>query len=141
MDEAPARSRVRSYARELARFARANVSSLLATGCDWAVFALLSAFGAYYLIARPFGAFSGALVDFTLKRHWAFQRAQTSAASVESGRYLLVSATALVWTTTCCFLFVEVGHIATGTAVIASSIAVGITWNYPLHRLFVFVEP
>jgi len=105
------------------------------------VVALFSTFGAYYLVARPFGAFAGALVDFSLKRHWAFDRASKRTFSSESGRYLLVSATSLMWTTVLCALFVEVGHFHVGTAVIASSIAVGVTWNYPLHRLFVFAEP
>lgn len=100
--------------------------------------ALLSWLGAYYLVARPFGAFAGALLDFTLKRHWAFDRTHKRAVTVESGRYLLVSATSLAWTTLLCMLFVEVGHMHVGTAVIASSIAVGVSWNYPLHRLFVF---
>jgi putative flippase GtrA len=139
--ETAPRSRVRSYARELARFSRANVSSLFATGCDWFVVALLVTLGAHYLVVRPLGSFCGAIVDFTLKRHWAFRRLEKRPMSVESARYMLVSATSLVWTTACCALFVEVANMSVGSAVLASSIAVGATWNYPLHRLFVFAEP
>jgi putative flippase GtrA len=103
--------------------------------------ALLCSVSAHYLVARPFGAFAGALVDFTLKRYWAFDRARKRALTSESVRYLLVSATSLVWTTLLCMLFVEAGRVSVGTAVLASSLAVGATWNYPLHRWFVFASP
>ncbi len=103
--------------------------------------ALLSLLGAYYLVARPFGALVGALVDFMLKRHWAFDRARKRGVTSETLRYVTVSAMSLVWTTLLCMLLVEVGRISVGTAVLASSIAVGVTWNYPLHRLFVFASP
>ena len=104
----------------------------------WFVVALTTSLGLYYLLARPLGALAGAALDFTVKRNWAFARTAKGGLGREGIRYLLVSATSLVWQVVVCYLLVEIGGMRVGSAVVVGSLLVGVCWNYPLHRLFVF---
>jgi putative flippase GtrA len=81
---------------------------------------------------------SGALTDFSLKRHWAFDREKKAPVTHEGLRYLVVSAGSLVLNLACSYLFVDGLHAYPVAGVIAASVVVGFIWNYPLHRLYVF---
>jgi len=128
----------RGLAREALRFARANLSSAAATGLDWALVTGLVWAGAHYLVAAAAGALAGAVADFTLKRHWAFDRAAKGKARAEGLRYLLVSAASLAWNLAASWLLVSGLGLPPVPGVIAASAVVGVAWNYPLHRLYVF---
>lgn len=133
--------RRRPWAREALRFARANLSAGAATAVDWALVAGLVAAGAHYLAAAAAGAAAGAGTDFSLKRHWAFDRAAKRGVSSEGLRYLLVSAASLGWNLAASWLLVSGLGLPSLPGVIAASAAVGAIWNYPLHRLYVFPAP
>jgi 2-hydroxy-3-keto-5-methylthiopentenyl-1-phosphate phosphatase len=126
---------------EVGRFARSNAASGAATALDWAVVTAAVATGLHYLGAAAAGAVAGAVTDFLLKRHWAFDRSRRGPARAELSRYLLVSACSLPWNLAAAWALVDGLGLPAVPGVIAASIAVGALWNYPLHRLFVFRTP
>ena len=125
-------------AAEVGRFLRANLSSSAASLVDYLVAGLVLLLGGHYLVAASAGALSGAVTDFSLKRHWAFDRAHKGAVHREGLRYLLVSAASLLWNLAACYALVDGLKLRALPGVIVASILVGFLWNYPLHRLFVF---
>jgi putative flippase GtrA len=127
--------------REVRHFLRANVSSMTASGLDWVLVTALVVLRLHYLAAAAVGALTGAMADFSLKRHWAFRRVKTGAVHEESLRYLGTSAASLVWNLVAAYLIVDGLGMRPVPGVIAASIIVGVFWNYPLHRFYVFSEP
>ena len=125
---------------ELRRFLRANASSMLASGVDWAVITVLVGLRVHYLLAATIGALVGAATDFTIKRNWAFMRGAVGAVHTEAARYIAVSGLSLGWNLLVSYLLVDGLHFAPVPGVIAASIFVGIAWNYPVHRYFVFAN-
>lgn len=123
---------------ELTRFLRANASSILATGLEWVLVTILVAVHVHYLAATTVGATLGAVTDFTVKRHWAFMRGQVGSVHGEAVRYLLASGASLGWNLLVAYGLVDGLHVASVPGVIAASIIVGVAWNYPVHRHFVF---
>jgi putative flippase GtrA len=94
--------------------------------------------GVHYLLAAAAGAVTGAAVDFSLKRHWAFDRAHRAHVGREGLRYLWVSAVSLVLNLPVAYGLVDGLGLPAVPGVIAASILVGVAWNYPLHRWYVF---
>ncbi len=126
-------------AKEITRFIRANGSSILATLVEWGLVKVLVSAGVHYLIAAGAGALLGAVMDFSLKRHWAFVRGQQmGTVHGEAFRYLVASALSLVWNLLVSYLLVSVAGLPAVSGVILASIIVGLAWNYPVHRLYVF---
>jgi putative flippase GtrA len=128
----------RGAAAEAARFVRANLSSLTASGLEYALVTGLVVAGVHYLTAAAAGAVMGAVTDFSLKRHWAFARGHKAAVHHEALRYLAVSSASLGLNLLGSWLLVDGLRLPSVPGVIAASIAVGLVWNYPLHRWFVF---
>lgn len=123
---------------EVRRFLRANSSTLLATALEWGLVSALVRAQISYLIAAGIGATVGAVMDFSIKRRWAFLRHSMRSLHAESGRYLVVSALSLGWNLLVSFTFVHFMHLPPIPGVIAASVIVGVLWNYPMHRLLVF---
>lgn len=128
----------RGLAAEVGRFLRANLSAIAATAVDWGLMTGLVWAGVHYLAGAAAGAASGAVTDFLLKRHWAFDRVAKGAVHAEGLRYLLVSASSLGWNLLASWGLVGGLGMAPVPGVVAASIVVGCLWNYPLHRFFVF---
>jgi 2-hydroxy-3-keto-5-methylthiopentenyl-1-phosphate phosphatase len=135
------RSRAAALAAEAGRFLRSNAASGTATALDWALVTALVAVGLHYLGAAAVGAAAGAVTDFLLKRHWAFDRSDRGSAREEGIRYLLVTSSSLLLNLAASWAFVDGLGLPPVGGVIAASVAVGLLWNYPLHRLFVFRAP
>lgn len=133
----------RNVGAEIGRFVRANLSSTVASGLEYVLVTALVLFGVHYLAAATAGAVSGAVTDFSLKRHWAFDRTVKGAVHHEGLRYLLVSAGSLVLNLACAYALVDGLRVPAVPGIIAASLVVGFVWNYPLHRCYVFraVEP
>ncbi len=125
---------------EVRRFIRANASAVTATALDWFIVTALVALGVHYLIAAASGALAGAVADFWIKRHWAFMRGAKGAVHQEASRYVFASAISLGLNLVASYTFVDLLHFASVPGVIIASIIVGIAWNYPVHRFFVFPE-
>lgn len=130
--------RARGLAAEAARFVRANVSSAVASGIEWLLVTALVVAGVHYLAAAAAGAVTGAVTDFALKRHWAFDRVRRSGLGREGARYLGVSAVSLALNLPAAYALVDGLGVPAVPGVIAASIVVGVAWNYPLHRWYVF---
>lgn len=129
-----------SFVLEVRRFIRANASTSLATGIEWILVSVLVGSHVSYLIAAAFGSLVGAVMDFSLKRQWAFIRRGTGSLRAESARYVAVSAISLGLNLAVAYLLVHMLHVMAVPGVIAASIVVGALWNYPTHRLFVFPD-
>lgn len=123
---------------EVGRFVRANLASTIASGVEYVLVTGLVVAGAHYLYAASAGAVTGAVIDFSLKRHWAFERAHTGSVHHQGLRYLLVSAASLGLNLAVSYAFVDGLKLPAVPGVIAASLVVGFAWNYPLHRLYVF---
>jgi len=128
----------RGLAAEISRFVRANFSSTVASGLEYVLVTALVLGRIHYLAAATAGAVTGAVTDFSLKRHWAFDRAVKGAMHHEGLRYIVVSAASLVLNVACAYALVDGLHVPAVPGVIAASIVVGFVWNYPLHRCYVF---
>jgi putative flippase GtrA len=128
----------RGVVAEVARFVRANLASTIASGIEWVVVTGLVVAGVHYLFAAAAGAVTGAAVDFSLKRHWAFDRAHRAGVGREGVRYLWVSGVSLALNLPVAYALVDGLGLPAVPGVIGASILVGIAWNYPLHRWYVF---
>jgi putative flippase GtrA len=132
------RSGRRGVAAEVGRFVRANFASLVASGLEYVLVTGLVLVHVHYLYAAAAGAVTGALTDFSLKRHWAFDRTAKGAVHHEALRYLAVSAASLALNLAASYALVDGLGMPAVPGIIAASIAVGFAWNYPLHRYYVF---
>ncbi len=133
-----ARALAARRALEVRRFLRANLASAIASGREWRRGTGLVVAGVHDLWAAAAGAVTGAAVDFGLKRHWAFDRARRAGVGREGLRYLVVSAASLALNLPAAWLLVDGLGVPAVPGVIAASVVVGVAWNYPLHRLYVF---
>ncbi|HEY2745242.1 MAG TPA: GtrA family protein [Polyangia bacterium] len=123
--------------RTVALLSQHQLSSLVATGADYVVMiALVSLCGLSPIWGTVIGALFGAVTSFTLGRRWVFD-AQKGDLGGQALRYAMVSALSL-----CCnaggeWLLLRVGLQYIVARVVTSAI-VGIGWNFPMHRHFVF---
>ena len=114
-----------------------QLSSLVATGVDYCVMiACVSLFGLSPVIGTVIGALCGAVTSFTLGRRWVFD-ARNGNLRGQALRYAAVSALSLCGNAGGEWLLVRVGLQYILARVIASTV-VGIGWNFPMHRHFVF---
>jgi putative flippase GtrA len=116
---------------------RFELASLVATAVDLGFFTAAVRLGLDPIAATPLGALCGAITNFTINRQVTF-RAGGGRVSRQAVRYLLVSAASLGLNTLGEALFYGVLHLHYLLARIISGAAVGLLWNYPLHRWFVF---
>ena len=128
----------RGLVAELGRFVRANLSSTIASGIEYVLVTALVVLHVHYLYAAAAGAVTGAVIDFSLKRHWAFDRSHKGAVHHEGLRYLAVSGTSLALNLAGSYALVDGLRLPAVPGVIAASLVVGFVWNYPLHRYYVF---
>ena len=114
-----------------------QLSSLVATGVDYIVMiACVSLLGLSPVWGTVVGALCGAVTSFTLGRRWVFD-ARRGDLGGQALRYAMVSAVSL-----CCnaggeWLLVRAG-LQYIVARLVMSLVVGIGWNFPMHRHFVF---
>jgi putative flippase GtrA len=118
-------------------FSRHQLVSVLATSIDYSVMV----FCVIGLCLSPvagtaLGAFFGALTSFTLGRDWVF-RARDGYLRSQAIRYAFVSVVSLCLNASGEWLLLRLqANYILGRIIV--SIIVGIAWNYPLHRHFVF---
>jgi putative flippase GtrA len=117
---------------------RHNSASLIAAAVDYLVMILCVELGGLGPVAAtPIGAFSGAVVNFTLGRWFTYKTTEVSAPR-QALRYTLVSAGSLGLNTAGEYLFHRVLGLEYVLARVISSVIVSNAWNFPLQRYFVF---
>ncbi len=131
------------------KFSKAQVSSLIASGVDlgfytiWFELWTRGVFDVPFLVIHAatigtgFGAFMGAVVNFLMNRHWSFQVAHVRFTH-QALKYILVSSVSLILNVILVYLLHERMQWFFIWARIFSGVSVGILFNYPLHRYFVF---
>lgn len=121
-------------------FSKAQLAALLATVVDFGTLTVLAAIlPLYYPIAVAIGALGGAITNFTVNRHWSFHAGHRPVGR-QAVRYAMVSGGSLLLNTFGVYLVTEHFkiHFLYSKAFIA--IAVGVFYNYPLHKFFVYSE-
>lgn len=123
----------------LQSFSRSQLAAFAATVVDYVVlFALVELCGVWYVAATAIGAFVGAVTNFLLNRHWSFLVGDERWAG-QAWRYAIVSAGSLILNTAGVYAMTEYLHVHYSISVFAVAISVGIFFNYPLHRYYVFI--
>jgi putative flippase GtrA len=114
------------------------VASFVATAFDYGVlFGLTEICHVYYVIAVACGAFSGAVSNFFLNRHWSFKATHVDVQK-QGLKYALVSGGSLCLNTGGVYLVTEYLHVHYAISVVVVSLLVGFLFNFPLQRGFVF---
>jgi phosphatidylglycerophosphate synthase/putative flippase GtrA len=117
---------------------RAWVASVIATVVDYGTFTVLVELaGVYTGSSRALGALLGAITNFTVNKLWTF-RTQGESVWHEMPRYAAISLTSLLLNTLGVVLLTDGLHWNPLVAAALVGILVGVGWNLPLHRHFVF---
>jgi putative flippase GtrA len=117
---------------------RSQIASLTATVVDFTTLIFLVEIGRlWYVAATAIGAFLGAVVNFMLGRHWSFV-ADHDAVRGQAIRYAVVSAVSLVLNSLGVYLLTDYLKIHYAVSKALTAFLIGILFNFPLHRWFVF---
>jgi putative flippase GtrA len=125
----------------LRQWIRHNISSVVATGVDFAIMiAVVELLHFSPVMGTVVGAAIGGFTNFMLGRHYTY-RAQSKQVSVQVVRYVLVSAASLGLNALGEHLIVSLlaSNYVLGRIIVATT--VNNAWNYPMQRAFVFVQP
>ena len=111
----------------------------MATGTDYSVLLILKElFGVYYVLATFIGACCGATVAFFLGRNWTFFNKEGKI-STQSIKFILVVCGSILLNTFGEYFFTDIlkiGHYM--FARVVTSVTVGLCYNFPMQRYFVF---
>lgn len=129
------------HKRTLSLLSQHQFCAVLATALDYCVMIVcVSLFGLSPVAGTVIGAIFGAVTNFMLGRRWVFD-ARGGDLRTQALRYALVSAVSLACNAGAEDLLVHAGlqYIA---ARLLASVTIGVGWNFPMHRHFVFrAEP
>lgn len=119
-------------------FLKANMSSVLASGCDFVVTVVLVQWGGMEAVwAAASGTVTGGVINFIVNRQWVFGGQHTKALR-QAGRYLLVWAGNLLLNTGGVYLLASYGGIHYAVSKVVTSLLVAFLYNYPMQKNFVF---
>jgi putative flippase GtrA len=114
-----------------------QVGALIATAVDYLVMiACVSLAGWSPVTGTVVGSVAGAFVSFTLGRRWIFDAARGPLVH-QALRYALVSGLSLCGNAAGEWILVRF-HVQYMFARVVASLVVGVAWNFPMHRHFVF---
>ena len=117
---------------------RAQIASLAATVADFSSLVLLVEIcRVWYVVATAIGALVGAVVNFFLGRQWSFM-ADHESVRVQAVRYAAVSGGSLLLNSSGVYLFTHYLSIHYTLSKAITALLVGVLFNFPLHRRFVF---
>ena len=91
----------------------------------------------WYVAATVFGAIAGAGTNFLLGRHWSFE-AHEKQFHGQALRYAIVSGFSLVLNASGVYLLTDTLGLKYFYSKAIVAILVGIFFNFPLHRIYVF---
>lgn len=126
--------------RELWHFLASQASASVASAVDVVVMETLIFVGCPYGWAILAGHVAGGASDFSAKRHLIF-RTGAERLLAQAARYGLTWVTSLVLNLLLARLLVEGLGVAAALGVLVVAVVVGLAWNYPMHRLYVFRTP
>ncbi len=122
----------------LKTFTRAQIASAIASVIDFAVLIFsVEGVGIWYVAATAIGAASGAMTNYIINRHWSF-RARAEGMRTQALRYALVSLGSLIINSAGVYMVTELGGAPYVISKVIVSFLVGLLFNFPLHRRFVF---
>ena len=122
-------------------FARHQIGSIISTALDFStMIAWVELGGGSPVTGTAVGATVGALSNFTLGRHWIFD-AQARPVGAQMFRYALVSLFGLGWNTVGQKVLLTISSLPYPLTRAMIAVAVGVFWNYPMQRWFVFHKP
>jgi putative flippase GtrA len=114
-----------------------QIGALVATAVDYVVMiACVSAFGLSPVAGTVLGSIAGAFVSFALGRGWIFDARRGSVVG-QGLRYAIISGLSLCGNAAGEWLLVR-AHVHYFVARVIASLVVGVCWNFPMHRHFVF---
>lgn len=118
-------------------FLRANIASLLASGCDYLVtIAAVELFSLNVVLAGVLGTICGGIIHFTMGRHWVFHAGKVSATG-QAKKYILIWTGNVLLNGLGMYVFTKLGIHYIVTKVVTSTM-VGWMYNYPLQKWYVF---
>jgi putative flippase GtrA len=112
----------------------------VASALDVLVMEGLILLGVPYGWAILAGHIAGGVSDFSAKRHLIF-RTEHQRLLNQAGRYLLAWGTSLLLNLGLARLLVGGLGLRASVGVLVAAVVVGLAWNYPMHRLYVFRTP
>ena len=119
-------------------FLRYNASAYTATLCDYGMFLFcLMVLNIYYPIATFIGGVTGATVAFLLGRNWTFKNKEV-VITKQSAKFLAVVAGSILLNTAGVYLVTETFGIDEKVSKIIVAAVIGLCYNFPLQRYFVF---
>lgn len=117
---------------------RAQAAALAATAVDFgSLFLATEWLHVWYVLSVAIGALLGALTNFGLNRHWSFGVGHL-AWGPQAKRYALVSAGSLALNVLGVYAFTEGTGFKYGFSKVITAALVGLLFNFPLHRHYVF---
>ena len=117
---------------------RAQLASLAATVVDFGtLFLATEQLHVWYVYSTGLGALFGAATNFALNRFWSFE-ASHLAWGPQAGRYAVVSAGSLGLNMLGVYAFTDGGGLKYGLSKVITALLVGLLFNFPLHRRYVF---
>lgn len=117
---------------------RSQIASLTATVVDFAsLIFLVEVWGVWYVAATAMGAALGAIVNFLLGRHWSFAAGEQPVGG-QALRYATVALLSLALNSLAVYLLTAYGSIYYALSRVIAAVFIGLLFNFPLHRRFVF---
>lgn len=119
-------------------FGRAQIASFAATAVDFGtLFFATEVLGIFYVLSTGLGALLGAITNFLLNRFWSFQATHVSWGP-QAYRYGCVSAGSLGLNMLGVYAFTAGIGLKYGLSKVLTALLVGLLFNFPLHRRYVF---
>jgi putative flippase GtrA len=117
---------------------RAQIAAFAATAVDFGtLFFATERLHVWYVFSTGLGALLGAVTNFALNRYWSFEATHVSWGP-QAVRYAAVSAGSLGLNMLGVYAFTDGAGLKYGVSKIITAIAVGLLFNFPLHRRYVF---
>jgi putative flippase GtrA len=119
-------------------FARAQIASLVASMVDYLVTILLVELaGVWYVWSSAIGTICGGFTNFTMGRRWVF-KSYDRQTRIQLMRYGIVWLGYLLLTTQGVYLLTHFTPLTYLVSKITVSLFMGISYNFPLQKRFVF---
>lgn len=119
-------------------FYRSQFASIVATAADFFITIFFTEiFKIWYVVSNVCGAFTGAVTSFWLGRNWAFNRT-TDKWHRQAVRYAITSFLSMGLNTGGLWLITEFLDIQYIISKVIMAILVGVFFNFPMFRYFVF---